>query len=546
MNKKIYLLLCAALLTTGIKAQQTLKVKFNKNGSDRKISDNLQRNGAGNSVQQLATTVIVNNGYVPNTTMNINFTIRTTNTDAEYIDSIAFTFPATFTVNTSPNASFPTADATFPAATLNGVTGQTISWGANANNQMGGIWANPAQTFDINVSVDPSVTGNQWVHYYASGDTYGTSPGDFSDSVLITEMMTMDAKLVGLGNIGVSCSLSNAEVITAMVKNYGIDTIRGFTASYKINGGTAVVENPTDTILPGDTLTYNFTTTANLSAPGAYHIWVNTTALSDGNPANDSGAINTENYTATDIHVGPESIGFESTDSLALTYWTIINGNNDAAVWAVVNTYNHSGSRCLRKAGSGPAGDDDWLITNCLTLQGGTPYALDYYYKNFELVTPCSLEVYVGSGTTIAAMTQSVVVNPVPTDTTYQHVVVFFTPSTTGTYNFGFHAYSTSGSSSLRLDDINISESAVGVKENPEAKNLNVYPNPNMGLCYVTTSLVNAQVEIFNLVGERVFFKSQLNKGTNTLDITSLPEGSYIVRIVSGKEISTKKIVVSK
>jgi len=547
--KKIYLLVCAALLATGIQAQQSFKVKFDKHGSEvsRTCATQATHKGGnpGNSPMQVTTTIVANNGYVANTTLNINFSISSTNADFEYVDSLAFTFPATFTVNGSTANPFPTTDAGGGAEALNGVSGQTISWGINNNDTWGGIWCNPTQTFDINVSVAAGTTGNQVVYYHASGDGYGSAPGDYNDSVIIPETMPFDAQLVGISDLGVSCTLGNAETISAWIRNFGSDTIMGFTASYKINGGAPIVENPTDTILPGDTLQYDFTTPANLAAPGLYNIWVGTTAAGDANLANDTGSVMAENYTAQDVVATPLTMGFEpGADSIALMHWGVADDNGDGTTWALINTYVHTGVRCLRKAGSA-TNDDDWLFSNCLDLLAANSYRLEYWYKYFQTTAVVGLEAFLGTDNDAAAMTQNLNIVPTPTDTSYHQVVVLFTPPTNGTYHLGFHAVASAGTASIRIDDINLTMSPVGVHENAN-KQLSIYPNPSTGLCFVNIHQPNTQVEVYNLVGEKVLSKSQLNKGVNSFDLSSLPQGSYIVRVVSGNEVLTKKIVINK
>src|ERR1700757_5175701 len=97
--KKIYLTLGLGMLLAGANAQQTIKVKnqFAKGNHGR---NTVARNG-NNSAQTVTGSIVCNNGYVAGTTMNLNLTISTTNTDGEYIDSLAITFPAGFTINTS-------------------------------------------------------------------------------------------------------------------------------------------------------------------------------------------------------------------------------------------------------------------------------------------------------------------------------------------------------------------------------------------------------------------------------------------------------------
>lgn len=59
------------------------------------------------------------------------------------------------------------------------------------------------------------------------------------------------------------------EAVSIEIGNYGLDTIfGGYTAAYSIDGGTPVVENPTQTIAPGESITYTFATPINFTLPG--------------------------------------------------------------------------------------------------------------------------------------------------------------------------------------------------------------------------------------------------------------------------------------
>ena len=72
-----------------------------------------------------------------------------------------------------------------------------------------------------------------------------------------------------------SCGLTNAEAIIVRYKNIGSSDITGFTLSYQITGNTIVSETVTTTVAAGDTLDYQFATTADflINAMGADSVY---------------------------------------------------------------------------------------------------------------------------------------------------------------------------------------------------------------------------------------------------------------------------------
>ncbi|RLD46761.1 MAG: hypothetical protein DRI86_02275 [Bacteroidetes bacterium] len=96
-----------------------------------------------------------------------------------------------------------------------------------------------------------------------------------------------------------ACGLTSSEVVMVRIKNIGSDTINGgLTANYRIMGSANVVTESISTIiLPGDTLDYAFTATADLdvSAYGAdslfeFKVWGSLTG--DNVPHNDTSYLN--------------------------------------------------------------------------------------------------------------------------------------------------------------------------------------------------------------------------------------------------------------
>ncbi len=79
------------------------------------------------------------------------------------------------------------------------------------------------------------------------------------------------------------------------------------------------------------------------------------------------------------------------------------------------------------------------------------------------------------------------------------------------------------------------------------------YPNPFNGTTKISFSLPNegaAKIEIFNLIGERVFYlhKNDFNAGINSIEwnASNNPSGIYLYKISSGKFSKTSKMVYLK
>ena len=80
--------------------------------------------------------------------------------------------------------------------------------------------------------------------------------------------------------------------------------------------------------------------------------------------------------------------------------------------------------------------------------------------------------------------------------------------------------------------------SSIGIEENQELKG--IYPNPSNGLVHFETSALeqeSIEVQLFNLQGSLVL-SSTIDKSNTSLDLRSLPAGSYVLRTNSGQSFS--------
>lgn len=96
---------------------------------------------------------------------------------------------------------------------------------------------------------------------------------------------------------------------------------------------------------------------------------------------------------------------------------------------------------------------------------------------------------------------------------------------------------------------INTIETVTGIKSQLSTDNeWNVYPNPSTGILYIVNhaSLKEAsQIQVLNSIGQTVFEES-ITSNYKNIDLSKLNNGIYFVKIVSDKQSTVKRIVLSK
>jgi len=71
--------------------------------------------------------------------------------------------------------------------------------------------------------------------------------------------------------------------------------------------------------------------------------------------------------------------------------------------------------------------------------------------------------------------------------------------------------------------------------------NAQVYPNPTTGLIFISTIENISGVAVYNLIGKKVL--QATNMVNNSIDVSSLSKGMYILKIAGENSIATKKII---
>jgi hypothetical protein len=182
-----------------------------------------------------------------------------------------------------------------------------------------------------------------------------------------------------------------------------------------------------------------------------------------------------------------------------------------------------------------------WFYTRGITLTANTDYSVSYRYgNNSDDWYVEKMKVAVGFNPDAEAMTEILADHDQINSGAALSNEIIFTPSETGVYYFGFHAYSNPGQYDLFLDDIQI-DAMLGTPAVSETT-FNYYPNPVKDKLHLTASDNISDVEVYNLLGQVVMQQTASQKEVS-VDMSALPTGSYIVKLTAGSYTKTLKVL---
>lgn len=99
-----------------------------------------------------------------------------------------------------------------------------------------------------------------------------------------------------------------------------------------------------------------------------------------------------------------------------------------------------------------------------------------------------------------------------------------------------------------KIDDIYVVGKIMttGIIDNPQIKVFSVYPNPTNGRFMVEASENISAITVFNSNGRCVFNKTSQNSRSINLELDSLQQGTYFIKIltISGKEGDQKVVIL--
>lgn len=348
-----------------------------------------------------------------------------------------------------------------------------------------------------------------------------------------------DVALTAMSVPNSGCEVSATSEVVVTVQNNGSDEITdAFDFMYAINedyAGETTVAVPVP-LAAGASV--DVPVTMDLSADGAYLIEAYVAVTGDTDATNDTvanGVINTvpsvvdgvTSYTNT-FDTNEELLGLavvdNNGDDNTWNFYLLETGGTDVAA-----AYEYSSS----------AAGDDYLVLNCFDLTAGD-YVLNFDYKAQSATYAESVAAYWGTSADVADLTNEIVDIPAITNEDFETSSTTFTIPADGTYYVAFHAYSAADMWVLWVDNVNLTISTD--VNDMTASNVAIYPNPANNVVTVENA-ENAQITIVNMVGQ-VVASQVANSNRESINISDLSNGTYVIRIENGNEVSTQKLNV--
>ncbi|TYB73842.1 M28 family peptidase [Bizionia gelidisalsuginis] len=361
------------------------------------------------------------------------------------------------------------------------------------------------------------------------------------------------------GDIVNTVSASNIVTDLTTFENFGIKT-NGSTAinnaknwivsRYQSLGYTDIVEQP---------FTYSGNTTNNIIVTKTGSVYPNTFIIIDahydtlnGPGTNDNGSgtvlllemarllhnINTE-YSIKFIHFSGEEAGLigsnyyvnntaipENLDISLVFNIDQVGGVNGALNDTLICEYDASNptennAESLTKTNS---------LANCISLYSNLSTELSYAYGSDYVP-------FENAGKVITGLYEK---NETPYSHTANDVLANMDP------NYVFEV--TKGSLGAALEfAVGISTLSTQEVLPSQKKNIKIYPNPSKGLVTVSSnfkSMTYYTVFISDILGKKVYEKA-LNKQTQTLDLSRLKKGVYILTFKNKTEVVSKKLILN-
>lgn len=217
--------------------------------------------------------------------------------------------------------------------------------------------------------------------------------------------------------------------------------------------------------------------------------------------------------------------------------WTISTFGGFSAPNCLFHDYNNTGTV------------EDWYVSPALNFTN--PSAIAMKLKAFAIMgnpTPTDyIGIWYSSGAQDPSLGQYIEVGDLTGLTTSLNQWVDININltfTAGTGYIGLKYKNVDNWFTISIDNINVTIVA-GIDETEGETGLSIYPIPTNGKFVIDTRYNINSIEIFNLVGERIYTDYRfMQPSMKVIDLSCYPKGIYFVEINAGTNRYSKKIVV--
>jgi hypothetical protein len=155
----------------------------------------------------------------------------------------------------------------------------------------GSIASNTNAQYTFTATGDFSIPGASYqIH---AGTLMGSDQNIENDTITswVKHLYTDDIGVVGVIAPESGTNMSDEEIVTVSIANFGADTQSNFDVTYILNGGTPVTEQVAGPLELGMIIEYSFTTPADFSDIGYHELFLTTALNGDADQSNDSTSV---------------------------------------------------------------------------------------------------------------------------------------------------------------------------------------------------------------------------------------------------------------
>lgn len=368
-----------------------------------------------------------------------------------------------------------------------------------------------------------------------------------------------------LGDFSI-CNPNTEVIVSATIRNTGIDAQSNFNISYQFDSDPIVTETFTGTLSSGQQESYEFSTPLPMPDSGNHTLVVTLNLSGDQNPANDQA----EFTFFADTQGAPLDFAETfDTNGFPPPAWTMLNPDG-LITW--VERTNITGSDGNSTTTSfidnytyNAAGQEDIFQTQIIDLTGVASATLTFdlakaqYSSSFS--DGLSVAVSTDCGTTFTSVydKEGLDLSTMPGYVTtagwtpssannWRTEAIDLTPYAGEYLVVRFVNINGYGNSTL-IDNVNVTEEVLATNA-ASASAIALYPNPASNQVFVdfgsTVIQENVKVTLSNSLGQRlqVLRASNFNGAKGTLDISQYASGLYFISIENGDVSVTKKLLV--
>ena len=433
-----------------------------------------------------------------------------------------------------------------------------------------GTWINgQIQTLDFKAAVPAYIYDKEQLCFVGFIQSEGDKKVQQA-AMSLPQQMPLDAGVIAVYNIpSIQCTTGFTAMDT--IRNYGSTTLTSCTINYQLDGGAPATLAWSGSVAAGGTGVATLPL-LNATSAGMHKLTVSTTmpnGTTDLNPNNNACSI--QFITEGASVVAPMVEGFQGA-TFPPAGWGIENLPASSLTWSLTASCGgFGGSTACSKMDfyDAPPGNVCRLYTHNIDLSASAtaasitfnvayaPYDGSYYDQlDVEVSTDCGLSwsnVYSKSNTALATAPANTGIFK-PTAAQWRTEKIDITSACAGKSNAIARLIATSGNgNNLYLDDVNLSNSPMGISENKFLNSLNVYPNPFSDNTKIAFSLMQpapVRITVYNMLGEVVFHAEEgiLPDGENVVNLSgcNISNGIYFVAITAGSNTATQKVSISR